>query len=415
LNFSRLQKLTRQNIRFALSALLSNRLRAILTLSGISIGIAAIIVILGLGQAAQSSIRSSIQSFGENLILVFAIPDVAASSKARFESGQLSMRDVQALKAADANIINIAPQISTSTMASYQGVTFATKALGITPDYQDMGTQSSSMGRNIRDEDIFGSATVAVLSYETSRRLFGDDLPIGKRILINKVPFEIVGVQARTDPGLTQIIDDGILIPITTARKRIGPFNLNSPDAIQLVAITIREGRDLTESTNVIRNFLRKIKFLKEGDPQPFSIRSTEEFARQSEAILSGIRASMGFIAAISLFVGVLGVVNMLLVSVSERTSEIGLRMAVGARPRDIRQQFLAEAIVVCSVGNIIGIIFGLAVNYVVSSLTGWNASISGLQLVAVLFISFFLGLMAGYYPALKASNLSPIDALRRE
>jgi putative ABC transport system permease protein len=415
LSLSRFQILAAQNARFAFLALLSNRLRSVLTLSGISIGIAAIIVILGLGQAAQSSLRRSIQSFGENLILIFAVPDVAASNKARFEAGLLSMRDVQNLKTAFSNISTIAPQISTSIMASYRGNGFATKALGITSDYQTMGAQSSRLGRNISTEDVARAATVAVLSFETSRKLFAQNLSIGRQILINKVPFQVIGVQARSDPGLTQIVDEGILIPITTARKRVGPFNLNAPDAVQFIAITLRNGSRLSETKKDIRSFLQKSKSIQDDDPQPFTIRSTAEFAKQSEAILSGIKVSMGAIAAISLFVGILGVVNMLLVSVAERTSEIGLRMAVGARPRDIRQQFLAEAVVICGVGNIIGIILGLVINLLLARFTNWDVGVSWWSLGMILMISFILGLVAGYYPALKASLLNPIDALRRE
>jgi putative ABC transport system permease protein len=411
----RFRHLLNQNLRSASQALMAHRLRSILTLSGIAIGIAAIIVIFGLGRAAQTGIRSSIDQFGQNLILLFAVPDVAASSRARFENGQLSLRDISGLRNSFPQITRVAPQISVSTNISYRGVSVTTKGLGVTPEYQEMGKQFSSQGRNLTEADISRSATVAVLSYELAIRFFGSGVALGKRITINNVPFEVVGVQPKSDPGLAQVVEDGILIPITTARKRIGSFNLSTPDGVQLIAISVKEGINLHDISLDIKNYLLKKKGLTENDPMPFSIRSTQEFAQQSEAVLSGIKLSIGAIAAISLFVGILGVANMLYVSVTERASEIGLRMAVGARAADIQLQFITESIFVCGLGNLIGIIIGLIVNLILQQFTGWDTNVTIIQLVLMFLASFGIGLAAGFFPARSASSLSPIDALRRE
>ncbi len=404
-------------VRMALGALRVNKLRTALTMLGIIIGVAAVIAMVSVGAGAQGRIADQIRSMGSNLIVVF--PGAQTSGGIRWGLGSqqtLTEEDARAI-AVDVPSVEIAsPMVRGSAQTVFGNLNWATAIQGTTPDYIDAREWGIANGRMFGIQDVDSAAKVAVLGETVSQSLFGGTDPVGQTIRIKKVPFTVVGVlEPKGQSAWGQDQDDLILIPLSTAKKKVLGANRSNPRSVGSISVRVRDADLMTEAQEQIRTLLRQRHRLQTDQDDDFQVRVlTEMFAAQEESarVMTTLLAA---IASVSLLVGGIGIMNIMLVSVTERTREIGLRMAVGARGRDILAQFLVEAMTLSAVGGLMGVAIGVLASVVLARWAEWSTDIS-VQAVGMAFVfAGAVGVFFGYYPAQKASRLDPIEALRYE
>ena len=404
-------------VRMALGALRVNKLRTALTMLGIIIGVAAVIAMVSVGAGAQGRIADQIRSMGSNLIVVF--PGAQTSGGIRWGLGSqqtLNEEDARAI-AVDVPSVEIAsPMVRGSAQTVFGNLNWATAIQGTTPDYIDAREWGIANGRMFGIQDVDSAAKVAVLGETVSQSLFGGTDPVGQTIRIKKVPFTVVGVlEPKGQSAWGQDQDDLILIPLSTAKKKVLGANRSNPRSVGSISVRVRDAGLMTEAQEQIRTLLRQRHRLQTDQDDDFQVRVlTEMFAAQEESarVMTTLLAA---IASVSLLVGGIGIMNIMLVSVTERTREIGLRMAVGARGRDILAQFLVEAMTLSAVGGLMGVAIGVLASVVLARWAEWSTDIS-VQAVGMAFVfAGAVGVFFGYYPAQKASRLDPIEALRYE
>jgi len=404
-------------VRMALGALRVNKLRTALTMLGIIIGVAAVIAMVSVGAGAQGRIADQIRSMGSNLIVVF--PGAQTSGGIRWGLGSqqtLTEEDARAI-AVDVPSVEIAsPMVRGSAQTVFGNLNWATAIQGTTPDYIDAREWGIANGRMFGIQDVDSAAKVAVLGETVSQSLFGGTDPVGQTIRIKKVPFTVVGVlEPKGQSAWGQDQDDLILIPLSTAKKKVLGANRSNPRSVGSISVRVRDAGLMTEAQEQIRTLLRQRHRLQTDQDDDFQVRVlTEMFAAQEESarVMTTLLAA---IASVSLLVGGIGIMNIMLVSVTERTREIGLRMAVGARGRDILAQFLVEAMTLSAVGGLMGVAIGVLASVVLARWAEWSTDIS-VQAVGMAFVfAGAVGVFFGYYPAQKASRLDPIEALRYE
>jgi putative ABC transport system permease protein len=401
------------NVGIALTALRTNLMRSILTTLGVMIGVFAVTLAVAVGSGAQVSVMDSINALGSNMALVFPEPD-AEGGRTSFDRGRLTLRDARAIERSIPGVSAVAPQLRSSVQMIANGRRATTTAVGATAGFGAVAGIGAEAGRFISDADVRSGARVAVLGVTVARKLFGGFDPVGENFRINRVPFTVIGVLESKGSSFGNDNDDQIIVPITAARTRFSN-SLPGPDDLHVLYVGFDDGTDLEDSKREMTRLLRERYSVAPRDVQPFTIRTTAEFIEETSEVTAVFQSVLVAIASISLLVGGIGIMNIMLVSVTERTREIGLRMALGAKRSDIRNQFLVEAAILCVIGGAIGIVLAFAAAAAFSSYADFPAQVGAGVATGALIFSAVIGILFGGYPALRASRLSPIDALRSE
>lgn len=410
-------KTLRTSTRIALRALKVNRTRSALTMLGIIIGVAAVIAMVGVGSGATERIQEQIQSIGSNLIIV--LPGSVSSNGVRLGSGgvaTLTEDDARAIAAECPSVALAAPTVRGGVQVVYGNNNWATTVQGVTPDYMTLRDYTMQSGQFFTAQDVDAAAKTAVLGETVAQNLFGDSNPTGQVVIIKSVPFTVAGVltpKGQSPTGQDQ--DDVILLPISTAVQKVLGVNKANARAVGAVMVQAINPQVMDQAIQEMEALLRERHRILPGLDDDFSIRNlTEVFAAQ-ETSAQVMAILLGAIASVSLIVGGIGIMNIMFVSVTERTREIGLRLAVGAKRKDILSQFLVEAVTLSLVGGLIGIIVGLTASILISDFARWSTDISLLSVLVSFLFSALVGVFFGYYPARKAAFLNPIEALRYE
>jgi len=402
------------NVSIAMTALRTNLMRSILTALGVMIGVFAVTLAVAVGSGAQISVMQSINALGSNMALIFAQPD-SEGSRTTFDRGRLTMRDARAIEKQVSGVASIAPQLRASIQLVVAGRNATTSAVGATADYGVVANISTENGRFISDADVRSAARVVVLGPSVAGKLFGDYDPIGETVRINRAPFTIVGILESKGSSFGNDNDDIAIMPISTVRQRFAGDTLAGPDDLQVLFVSFDDGISLPQAKREMTKLLRDRYKVRGKEVNPFTIRTTEEFMKQSSQVTNIFQIVLVAIASISLLVGGIGIMNIMLVSVTERTREIGLRMALGARRSDIRNQFLVEAAVLCVIGGAMGLFLAIAGGTALTVYADFPVPIGFDVGIGAIIFSAVVGLVFGGYPAIRASRLSPIEALRSE
>jgi putative ABC transport system permease protein len=405
------------SVRIALQSLRTNTLRTSLAMLGIIIGVAAFIASGAIGTGAQERIADQIRSLGSNLIIILS--GSITSGGIRLGSGTqltISEDDAAALAREVPAVLASAPSMRGSGQIVYGNQNWSTTVQGVTPEYEVAREWPAVDGKFLTQEDVDSASKVALVGQTVAQNLFGDSDPLGQIIRIRKVPFTVIGVLDRKgQSSWGQDQDDIILIPISTAKKKVMGVNQANARAVNAISVKIREGEDMKEAEAAIRAVLRQRHRLQDHQDDDFSVRNMVEILRMQEASAQVMTNLLYAIATVSLLVGGIGIMNIMLVSVTERTREIGLRMAVGARGRDILSQFLIEAVTLSLIGGAVGVAAGIGGARAVSYFAEWSTVIQAGAIPLALAFASVVGIFFGFYPAWKASRLDPIEALRYE
>ena len=404
-------------LRIALAALRVNKLRSALTMLGIIIGVGAVIAMTAIGAGAQARVEDQIRSLGSNLIIV--LPGNITSGGVRLGSGAqltLSEDDAAALPREIPEIEVAAPQLRGGGQVVFGNSNWSTQILGVTPDYLVAREWEVVSGRPFTETDVDGAAKVVLIGQTVARTLFGESDPVGETVRIRNVPHQVVGLLDRKGQSMIgQDQDDVVLIPISTARKRVLGGQQVRARNVGTITVKVRQGADVASAEQQMRDLLRQRHKLQPNQEDDFFVRNLSEVLSAQEASSKVLAILLAAIASVSLVVGGIGIMNIMLVSVTERTREIGLRMAVGAKARDILTQFLVEAVTLSLIGGLVGIVLGAIASIAVGRFAGWRTEMGvGAVLLAFGFAAA-VGVFFGFYPARKASKLVPIDALRHE
>jgi putative ABC transport system permease protein len=404
-------------IRMALGALRVNKMRTALTMLGIIIGVAAVIAMVSVGAGAQERIAEQIRSMGSNLIVIF--PGAQTSGGIRWGLGSqqtLSEEDARAIAIEVPAVEVAAPSVRGSAQTVFGNLNWSTVIQGVTPEYLDAREWSVASGRMFGPQDVDAAAKVAVLGETVWQSLFGGSDPAGQTIRIKKVPFTVVGVlEPKGQSAWGQDQDDLILIPLSTAKRKVLGTNRSNPRSVGTITVRVRDAALMGEAEDQLRALLRQRHRLQTGQDDDFQVRLLAEMFAAQEESARVMTTLLAAIASVSLLVGGIGIMNIMLVSVTERTREIGLRMAVGARGRDILAQFLVEALTLSAVGGVLGVVIGVLTAVIIGRWAEWSTDIS-VQSVAMAFaFAGVIGVFFGFYPAQKAARLDPIEALRYE
>jgi putative ABC transport system permease protein len=379
---------------------------------GIIIGVMAVICIVGVGTSASEQVQDQIQSLGVNMLFVMA--GSVNSGGVQMGTGAtntLMVSDAHAMLQEIPQITMISPETDTTVQAVYEGQNWATRDQGVGTDYFNIRNWPVVVGSSFSDRDIDTAADVCVIGSTVAYKLFSGDNPIGKVIRVKTLPVTVIGELAtKGQSTFGQDQDDVIMMPYTTVMKK-----LVGVDWLQVITASVDSKNDIDSVTSDITALLRQRHHLRADENSDFSIRSPAEIAQTVGRISLILTVLLGSVAAISLLVGGIGIMNIMLVSVTERTREIGVRIAVGATEGDVQRQFLSEAVVLSSIGGLIGVVFGIASSIFVAKAMAWPTAVSPLSIVGAVAFSAGVGIFFGYYPARKASRLDPIEALRYE
>ncbi|MCA3632928.1 MAG: ABC transporter permease [Methylobacterium sp.] len=399
----------------SLSAIRAHALRSVLTMLGIVIGVAAVIAMVAVGNGARERVNAQIQSLGANLIIV--IPGNITQGGARLGTGNASTltdADAQALKTEIPAVQAAAPLVRGGVQVVSGGQNWATSAIGVDLDYFVARDWVVERGREFSEEETRRGGQVALIGQTVLRELFGGNDPVGAQIRVRNVPFEVIGVMSPKGQSMFgQDQDDVILLPLQTARQRVVGTNRAKNRSVNQIMVKIREGEDLSAAEEEMRRLLRQRHRIQDGRDDDFSLRNMAEIQATREESARTMAMLLLSVAAVSLVVGGIGIMNIMLVSVTERTKEIGLRMAVGARPLDVMGQFLIEATTIALIGGLIGIGIGIGIAIITAMKAGWPLLIDPLVVVIAFVFSGLVGIVSGFYPAFRAARLDPVEALR--
>lgn len=401
--------------KIALRALWVNKMRSFLTMLGIIIGVGAVITMLAVGTGASEKISEQIASVGSNLIIVF--PGSITQGGVRMGSGShstLTQDDAEAVEKECSAVRSVAPILNTGAQVVYGNQNWATGIYGTTAGILDVKDCAIVVGRNFFEQDVRNSTKVAILGQTVVDNLFGGIDPIGQIIRIKKVPFVVIGILETKGQSLSgQDQDDVIYIPVTTAQKKI--VGRSIPGMVRFIMIKAVSSEDMSLAEKQVTELLRQRHRTGPNKEDDFTVRNLTQMMQVAEQSARVMTILLGAIASISLLIGGIGIMNIMLVSVTERTREIGIRMAIGAKTWDIRIQFIIEALTLSMIGGIFGIILGLTGSSVLSAVAGWTTIVSPLSIILAFSFSGLVGIFFGFYPAYKASLLNPIDALHYE
>jgi len=400
----------------ALRALLRNKTRSFLTALGIIIGVAAVIAMVAMGEGSQASVQEAIASMGTNILIVLSGSSGAGGARGGFGSQPtLTWEDLKAMQTEVPTVRYAAPSVGANVQIMSEDQNWSTRITGTTPEYFEIRNWPMSSGTRFTQSDIDGATKVVILGQTVVDKLFGPNAdPVGQMVRIRNVPFQITAVAARKGQSpVGQDYDDTAFIPVSTFETKISKGLGKFVNGIVFVGAT--SAATTPRAQTDITNLLRDRHHVLPGMDDDFNIRNLSEIAStQEEAARTGAKLLLG-IAVVSLLVGGIGVMNIMLVSVTERTREIGVRMAIGARPYDIMTQFLIEALTLSAIGGLIGMGFGVLVARWLATTFGWQTLIRSDIIVIAVAVSAGVGILFGLYPARKASLLDPIDALRYE
>jgi putative ABC transport system permease protein len=405
-------------LRIALKALRVNKLRSSLTMLGMIIGVAAVIAMIAIGSGAQERVRQQIKNLGSNLILIF--PGSTTASGVRLGTGAaqtLTEDDAMAIAREVEGVVVAAPAVRGAGQVVAGNANWSTQYFGTTNDYFIARDWPLAAGRLFEEAEINGAGKVAIIGQTTAEKLFGEGVdPIDQVIRVRKVPLTIIGVLERKGQNaLGQDQDDILLLPISTARNRVLGQAQGRQKRIGSISVKTADGVDMKGVEERMRELLRQRMRVQPGGEEPFTIRNLTEILQAQETASRVLTMLLGAVASVSLLVGGIGIMNIMLVSVTERTREIGLRMAVGARGRDILKQFLVEALVLSMIGGAIGILLGVGASMLIAHFANWNTDITPQAIALAVGFAAAIGVFFGFYPARKASRLLPIEALRYE
>jgi len=403
----------------ALKALRINKMRSALTMLGIIIGVAAVIVMIAVGNGARAQVEAQIKSLGANLMMVFSASSTFTGARAAAGSTYtISEEDAYAIAHELPDYVaGAAPALRGSGQVVAGNSNWSTSFYGVSPEYFDVREWSIAEGRFFDQAEVNGAAKVVVIGKTVAENLFGDASPLEQAVRIRTVPLTVIGVLASKgqSPGGADL-DDVILLPITTARNRVlGATALAKSRAVGSIQIKLLDGIDTQLAEEQIRGLLRQRHRLQPGQDDDFTLRNISEILQTREESSRVMALLLAAVASVSLLVGGIGIMNIMLVSVTERTREIGLRRAVGARARDILQQFLIEAITLSLIGGLVGVGLGMGGAELIGTLAGWPIELSFAAITLAVSFAAAIGIFFGYYPARKAARMSPIEALRHE
>ncbi len=400
-------------LRIAVRALGRNKLRSMLTALGIIIGVGAVISMIGIGNGAKAQVEAQVASLGQNVIQVYA----GSSSRSSVRLGlgtaiSLTLEDAEAIEREIPGVLAVSPEVRVKTQAVTGNHNWSTDVYGESPEYFSIRQWPLDDGAIFTDLDVRSANKVAVIGSAAAEELFGDEDPLGEIVRIGNAPFKVIGVlktKGMSASGSDQ--DDNIMVPYTTAMRRL----IGKQTGLRRINVQAVEAGALDQVKDQITDLLRQRHRLESGKDDDFTVRTQDELAEAATATARTMTLLLAAIASVSLVVGGIGIMNIMLVSVIERTREIGLRMAVGARSRDILRQFLVEAFTLSSLGGLIGIGMGFATSQILAAVASWPTLISADAVLISFLFSAAVGIFFGFYPARKASQLDPIDALRYE
>ena len=396
----------------ALRALQRNKMRSTLTMLGIVIGVGAVVAMVGIGNGAKAQVEAQIATLGQNVILIF--PNSFATGGVQSGiggAGTLKLEDARAVAEEVPDVLAVSPGTRVSSQLGYGNQNWSTSVLGEAPEYFDIRQWEIVAGAGFTEQDVRSAAKVAVVGATVARQLFGEEDPVGQIMRVRNVPFQVVGV---LKPKGTSVMgtdqDDVVITPYTTVMKRLsGATNL------RMISVQCADEKSTEMVVKNITDLLRQRHRLGPDRESDFMVRSQQEIAEMATATSKVLRLLLGAIASVSLIVGGIGIMNIMLVSVTERTREIGIRIALGAHGADILSQFLIEAVTLSSLGGVLGILLGLGTSTLLSKFASWPTLTSVDAIVVAFLFSAGVGVFFGLYPAKKAAALDPIDALRYE
>ncbi|MBA3831519.1 MAG: ABC transporter permease [Chthoniobacterales bacterium] len=399
-------------LKIAFRALRRNKLRSVLTALGIIIGVGAVIAMVSIGNGAKSQVEAQIASLGENVILIFSGSVTASGVHTGWGSaGTLKIEDAEAIRREIPGVIAVSEEVVSTGQVGAGNQNWFTRIYGESPEYFDIRKWPLNDGAIFTEQDVRSANKVGVIGQTTAAQIFGAESAIGQTLRIKGVPFLVTGVlmpKGLSPQGTDQ--DDIIVMPYTSAMKRVvGGTTLRGID------VQVGSPNDLAPAQQQITTLLRQRHNIRAGRDDDFTVRNQQEIAETATATSRIMALLLGAIASVSLIVGGIGIMNIMLVSVTERTREIGVRLAVGAHGRDILTQFLIEAVALSAIGGVIGIALGLGASRLLSVFAHWPTLISIPSIVAAFFVSAAVGIFFGFYPAREAARLDPIEALRYE
>lgn len=401
--------------KIAFRALRINKMRSALTSLGIIIGVAAVIIMLAIGTGASKQISDQISSMGSNLIMVMSGASTSGGARMGFGSQPtLTVKDAEAIKDESPSVLDVAPTITSTAQITFGNQNWSTQVVGSSSSILSIRDWDIQSGRSFSDEDVKNAIKVCLLGQTVVTNLFGDLDPVGRIVRIKGVPFTVIGVlESKGQSMVGQDQDDAIFVPLTTAQKKL--FGEQFPGMVKMIMVKAKSSERLSSAEDEITALLKERHHIGIKEEDDFSIRNLTQMmqmAKQSSDVMAFL---LGSIASVSLLVGGIGIMNIMLVSVTERTKEIGIRMAIGAKMWDIRLQFLIEALILSMGGGIIGITIGIIGTNILAQTSGWAAVVSLFSVILAFGFSALVGVFFGFYPAYKASLLNPIDALRYE
>ena len=397
----------------AVKALMNNKLRGFLTMLGIIIGVGSVITMLAIGQGSKKSIQAEISAMGSNMIMIRPGGNMRGGVRMSGESMKsLTINDLNAIIEKASFVTHVSPVVTSSGQAIYGANNTPTSLYGVTMDYLDIRGYAIEEGDGFSEQEIRAAAKVCIIGKTTAETLFGEGVnPIGKTLRFGSIPFRVVGVlESKGYNSMGQDQDDILMAPYTTVQKRL----LAQNNISQIICSAISEDYS-SEAIEEISQILRTNHKLKEGADDDFNIRSQEEMSSMMTSTTDMMTILLAAVAGISLLVGGIGIMNIMYVSVTERTKEIGLRMSIGAKSRDILAQFLIESVLISVTGGLIGVLVGIGASYIVKWLANFPISIQPWTVLLAFLVCTVTGIFFGWYPARKAANLDPIEALRYE
>jgi putative ABC transport system permease protein len=399
-------------LKIALRALARNKARSALTMLGIVIGVGSVIAMVSLGQGAQQQVKQQISSMGANLLIVTSGSRTSGGVRGGVgTANRLTPEDAEAILRDTTTVAAISPGVSSSATVVFGNQNWTARAEGVGVDYLSIRGRAMAGGEFFSNADIRGAARVAVIGQTIATELFGGDDPVGQTIRVRNLPFRVVGtLVAKGQSSMGQDQDDVLLLPYTTVMKK-----LQSTTYISTIYVSAVSEQATPQAEAEITALMRTRHNIRAGQDDDFTVRNLTDIAEAAEQSSQVMTMLLGGIAAVSLLVGGIGIMNIMLVSVTERTREIGIRMAVGAKTGHVQNQFLIESLVLGLLGGVGGILMGVAVSYGVSYGFGWPQSTSPVAVVGSVLFSMAIGIFFGYYPAKKAAALDPIEALRFE
>jgi putative ABC transport system permease protein len=396
-------------IKVALRALMRNTMRSILTALGIIIGVGAVIAMVSIGNGAKAQVEAQVASLGQNVITVFSGSMSSGGMRGGWGSSPaLTIEDAEAIEREVTGIVGVSPEVRDRNQVLANGLNWNTSVNGESPDYPEIRSWKIASGAMFSDQDVRSVAKVCVIGKTVADQLFTNSDPVGQTLRIRNIPFKILGVLDSKGFNLFgQDQDDAVLVPYTSHMKRLSRRSYISSILIQAASADVidKVQKDITEVLNQRRK----------GRELDFTVRNQVELAQTATATTQTMTLLLAAIASVSLLVGGIGIMNIMLVSVTERTREIGIRLAIGAHGSDVLMQFLIEATILSSLGGVIGILLGIGSSQLVSYLNGWPVLVSTASVVIAFVFSAAVGMFFGFYPARKAAQLDPIDALRYE